>query len=178
VLVLTKPLGTGLIISAIKANKVIEEHVSIATRSMVLLNKTASEIMLEVGVNACTDITGFGLIGHAYEMAEVSKVTVSFFAERIPIFDGCERYVNMGLIPGVSKLSKKYLKDAVRVDPKVRAELLDIMFDAQTSGGLLISLLPEKADILCAKLREKGIVTADIVGCVLERKDVSIIVTP
>jgi selenide,water dikinase len=178
VLVLTKPLGTGLIISAIKANKVIEEHVSIATRSMVLLNKTASEIMLEVGVNACTDITGFGLIGHAYEMAEVSKVTVSFFAERIPIFDGCERYVNMGLIPGVSKLSKKYLKDAVRVDPKVRAELLDIMFDAQTSGGLLISLLPEKADILCAKLREKGIVTADIVGCVLERKAVSIIVTP
>ena len=78
VLVLTKPLGTGLIISAIKADKVFGEHINLATRSMVLLNKTASEVMLEVGVSACTDITGFGLMGHAYELAEASKVTLSF----------------------------------------------------------------------------------------------------
>ena len=67
---------------------------------MVSLNKAAAESMLEVGVSACTDITGFGLIGHGYELAEASNVTLSFFAERIPIFDGCERYVEMGLIPG------------------------------------------------------------------------------
>src|SRR3972149_512496 len=102
-LVLTKPLGTGLIISAIKANKVFEEHISLATRSMVLLNKTASEAMLEVGVNSCTDITGFGLMGHAYELAEASKVTLSFFAGRIPVFDGCERYVRMGLMPELER---------------------------------------------------------------------------
>ncbi|MEK6635164.1 MAG: selenide, water dikinase SelD, partial [Planctomycetota bacterium] len=178
VLVLTKPLGTGLIISAIKANKVFGEHISLATKSMVLLNNTAAESMLEVGVSACTDITGFGLIGHGYELAEASNVTLSFFAERIPIFDGCERYVEMGLIPGVSKLSKKYLKDAVRIDPKVREGLVDILFDAQTSGGLLISLPKGKVELLCTKLREKGVMTAEIIGEVHKRRDVSIIVTP
>ena len=177
-LVLTKPLGTGLIISAIKANKVFEEHISLATRSMVLLNKTASEAMLEVGVNSCTDITGFGLMGHAYELAEASKVTLSFFAGRIPVFDGCERYVRMGLMPGVSKLNKKYLKDAIRIDPKVRKEIVDVLFDAQTSGGLLISIPKGKAEILCTKLKEKGVLTYDVVGEVCERGDVSIIVTP
>jgi len=177
-LVLTKPLGTGLIISAIKADKVLEEHINLATRSMVLLNKTASEAMLEVGVSACTDITGFGLMGHAYELAEASKVTLSFFAGRIPIFDGCERYVKMGLMPGVSKLSKKYLKNAIRINPKVREELVDVLFDAQTSGGLLISIPKGKAEILCTKLKEKGVLTYDVVGEVCERGDVSIIVTP
>ena len=177
-LVLTKPLGTGLIISAIKANKVFEEHISLATRSMVLLNKTASEAMLEVGVNSCTDITGFGLMGHAYELAEASKVTLSFFAGRIPVFDGCERYVRMGLMPGVSKLSKKYLKNAIRINPGVREELVDVLFDAQTSGGLLISVPKGKAEILCTKLKEKGALTYDIVGEVRESGDVSIIVTP
>ena len=178
VLVLTKPLGTGLIISAIKADKVFGEHINLATRSMVLLNKTASEVMLEVGVSACTDITGFGLMGHAYELAEASKVTLSFFAGRIPIFDGCERYVRMGLIPGVSKLSKKYLKNAIRINPKVREELVDVLFDAQTSGGLLISIPKGKAEILCTKLKERGALTYDVVGEVCERGDVSIIVTP
>ena len=177
-LVLTKPLGTGLIISAIKADKVLEEHINLATRSMVLLNKTASEAMLEVGVSACTDITGFGLMGHAYELAEASKVTLSFFAERIPIFDGCERYVKMGLMPGVSKLSKKYLKNAIRINPKVREELVDVLFDAQTSGGLLISVPKGKAEILCTKLKERGALTFDVVGEVHQREDVSIVVTP
>ena len=177
-LVLTKPLGTGLIISAIKANKVFEEHISLATRSMVLLNKTASEAMLEVGVNSCTDITGFGLMGHAYELAEASKVTLSFFAGRIPVFDGCERYVRMGLMPGVSKLSKKYLKNAIRINPKVREELVDVLFDAQTSGGLLISVPKGKAEILCTKLKERGALTFDVVGEVHQREDVSIVVTP
>jgi len=177
-LVLTKPLGTGLIISAIKADKVLEEHINLATRSMVLLNKTASEAMLEAGVSACTDITGFGLMGHAYELAEASKVTLSFFAGRIPVFDGCERYVKMGLMPGVSKLSKKYLKNAIRINPKVREELVDVLFDAQTSGGLLISIPKGKAEILCTKLKEKRALTYDVVGEVRERGDVSIVVMP
>ncbi len=178
VLVLTKSLGTGLIISAIKANKVLEEHVSLATKSMSLLNRTASEIMVEVGVDACTDITGFGLLGHAYEMAEASMVTLIFFAGCIPVFAGCERYVKMGLIPGVSKLSKKYLKNAIKIDPKVRETLADVFFDAQTSGGLLISLSEEKAGIFCSKLRERGVMTAEIIGEVQKRQDVSIIVKP
>jgi len=177
-LVLTKPLGTGLIISAIKADKVLEEHVNLVTRSMALLNKAASEAMLEAGASACTDITGFGLMGHAYELAEASKATLSFFAGRIPIFDGCERYVRMGLIPGVSKLSKKYLKNAIRINPKVREELVDVLFDAQTSGGLLISIPKGKTEILCKKLKERGTLTYDVVGEVREREDVSIIVTP
>lgn len=143
---------------------------------MCQLNKTASETMLEVGVSACTDITGFGLLGHAYEMAEASKATLSFFAERIPVFEGCERYVKMGLIPGVSKLSKKYLKGAITIDSTVPEALIDILFDAQTSGGLLISLPREKAEALCAKLQKRGVMTANIVGEVVERRNVSIIV--
>ncbi|BBO18746.1 selenide, water dikinase SelD [Candidatus Brocadia pituitae] len=178
VLVLTKPLGTGLIISAIKNNKVFEGDEQIVTRSMCQLNKIASETMLEVGVSSCTDITGFGLMGHAYEMAEASKVTLSFFAGRIPIFEGCERYVRMGLIPGVSKLSKKYLKDAIAIDSKVREELVDVLFDAQTSGGLLISIPEGKAEMLCTTLRERGVMSASIVGEVYEGRDVSIVVTP
>jgi len=176
VLVLTKPLGTGLVISATKANKVLEEHIGLITRSMVLLNKTASEVMLEVGVNSCTDITGFGLMGHAYEMAEASKVTLQFFAGRVPVFDGCERYAKMGLIPWVSKLSKKYLKDTIRIDPDVREALVDILFDAQTSGGLLISVPDEKAETLCLKLKAKGLETTDIIGKVCKKEDVSIVV--
>lgn len=178
VLVLTKPLGTGLIISAIKNNKVFEGDEQLVTRSMCQLNKIASETMLEVGVSSCTDITGFGLMGHAYEMAEASKVTLSFFAGRIPIFEGCERYVRMGLIPGVSKLSKKYLKDAIAIDSKVREELVDVLFDAQTSGGLLISIPEGKAEMLCTKLRGRGVMSASIVGEVYECRDVSIVVTP
>lgn len=178
VLVLTKPLGTGLIISAIKNNKVFEGDEQLVTRSMCQLNKIASETMLEVGVSSCTDITGFGLMGHAYEMAEASKVTLSFFAGRIPIFEGCERYVRMGLIPGVSKLSKKYLKDAIAIDSKVREELVDVLFDAQTSGGLLISIPEGRAEMLCTKLRGRGVMSASIVGEVYECRDVSIVVTP
>ncbi|MCF6159408.1 MAG: selenide, water dikinase SelD [wastewater metagenome] len=177
-LVLTKPLGTGLIISAIKANKVLEEHIGLVTKSMVALNNTASETMMEVGVNACTDITGFGLLGHAFEMAEASKVTLSFSAEHIPIFEGCERYVRMGLIPGVSRLGKKYLKDAIRINPKIREDLIDIFFDAQTSGGLLISVPKERVDVLCARLKERGVLTADIVGEVYKRQEVSLVVVP
>lgn len=177
-LVLTKPLGTGLIISAIKANKVCAEDIKRVTASMCQLNKTASETMLEVGVNACTDITGFGLMGHAYEMAEASKATLSFSAGRIPVFEGCERYVRMGLIPGVSKLSKKYLKDAITVDSRVEEEFLDVLFDAQTSGGLLISLPKGKVEILCTKLKERGVMVASVIGEVCERRGVSIVVTP
>ncbi len=177
-LVLTKPLGTGLVISAIKANKASEEHISLVTQCMVQLNKTASEVMLEVGVNSCTDITGFGLMGHGLEMADASKVTLFFFAERIPIFEGCERYVKMGLIPGVSKLSKIYLQDKIRIDPRVREEHKDIVFDAQTSGGLLISVPKEKVEILCTNLKQRGVATASVIGEVHEKRDVSLIVVP
>lgn len=178
VLVLTKPLGTGLIISAIKNNKVFEGDEDLVTRSMCQLNKIASETMLEVGASSCTDITGFGLMGHAYEMAEASKVTLSFCAGRIPIFEGCKRYVGMGLIPGVSKLSKNYLKNDIRIDSSVQEELVDVLFDAQTSGGLLIALSKEKAEILCKRLREKGVLVASIIGEVCERREVSLVVTP
>ena len=177
-LVLTKPLGTGLVISAIKANKASEEHISLVTQCMVQLNKTASEVMLEVGANSCTDITGFGLMGHGLEMADASKVTLFFFAERIPIFEGCERYVKMGLIPGVSKLSKIYLQDKIRIDPRVREEHKDIVFDAQTSGGLLISVPKEKVEILCTNLKQRGVATASVIGEVHEKRDVSLIVVP
>lgn len=171
VLILTKPLGTGLIISAIKAGKALDEEIDLIVESMAMLNKDASEAMVEVGVNACTDITGFGLLGHAYEMTETSHTTFCFSMGQIPIFAGCERYVKMGLMPGASLKNKKYLSEKIKVESSAQREtdIVDVLFDAQTSGGLLISVSRSKEDDLCDKLTKKGVNNARVIGEVVER---------
>lgn len=175
VLILTKPIGIGVINTAIKGEMCPPHVHSLAVDVMKYLNKDASQMMMEVGVNACTDITGFGLLGHAYEMASSSGVTIEFNKNAIPLIEGAKDLAEMGLIPGGCYRNKNYLKREVYLE-NVEDVLADLMFDPQTSGGLLISVEEEKADELYQKLNKKLKFGAFIVGCVRKKQDYDIYV--
>jgi selenide,water dikinase len=175
VLILTKPLGIGVINTAIKGEMCPSETYLLAVEVMKYLNKEASEIMKEIGVNACTDITGFGLLGHAYEMAFSSGVTIEFDKDSIPLIEGARELAQMGLIPGGCYRNKKYLKGKVCIEVE-EDEVIDLMFDPQTSGGLLISVSKEKAEELYRRLNKKLKFGAFIVGRVKEKQEYDIYV--
>ena len=179
VLILTKPLGMGIIGAAIKAEMLTQndEIVKKACKVMTLLNKTASELMQEIGVNSCTDITGFGLLGHSFEMAKGSHKALSISAERVSIIDGVQELAKPDVVPGRSQVNKEFLKDAVIFKDEISAEIIEILFDPQTSGGLLISVERSKADLLLSKLHDAGIDEANIIGEVLEAPIGKVVVT-
>ncbi len=178
VLVLTKPLGGGIIISAYKAGETAEEEVEAMVTTMKSLNAVASEVMQELGASACTDITGFGLLGHAMEMALASNVTLSFKASSIPLMPGALRHAQSGLMPAASVQNKHYVSPTVRLDGKISDDLLDVLYGAETSGGLLISLPREKANSLLSQLQKRGVQEATVIGEVMERHDVCLVVKP
>jgi selenide,water dikinase len=163
-LVLTKPLGTGIISTAIKRNKASKQAIAGITRSMTALNRTASEVMLEVGVNACKDITGFGLLGHTSEMIEGTNVGMVIDAAAVPIFPEAKKYAEMGMVPGGTQRNREFRKDMVDIDSSVPQYLQDILFDPQTSGGLLIAVPKAKVSRLLKRLHEEGIVEAAVIG--------------
>jgi selenide,water dikinase len=163
-LILTKPLGTGIINTAIKAEMVNQKLIDVVTSSMVTLNKKASELMMEVGVHACTDITGFGLLGHAAQMAENSQVGLVFHIDSIPFFPDVDRLAQEGMCPGGSFRNKEYYSSRVDFAKSIPDHMRDVLFDAQTSGGLLICLEPEKAEELLKKLHKDGITDSAIIG--------------
>ncbi len=166
VLLLTKPLGTGIIATAIKAGFAGEETVRKVIKVMASLNRDASEAMMEVGVSACTDVTGFGLLGHACEMVEGSGVGFVIFASRVPILEEALEFSRMGLVPAGAYRNREFRKGMVEV-LGVEEPMLDVLFDPQTSGGLLISVAREKADGLMEGLRKRG-VGAEVIGEVTE----------
>ena len=168
-LLLTKPLGTGIINTALKAGMASEETVAKVTKSMATLNDKASELMQEVGVHACTDITGFGLLGHACQLAEESQVGIKIHFASVPFFAEAEEFVKTGFYPGGSHRNKEFYSGMVKIAPPVPSHVQDILFDAQTSGGLLISLAPEAAQQLLDKLYEAGVSEAAIIGEVVSR---------
>ncbi|MFN3467834.1 MAG: selenide, water dikinase SelD, partial [Candidatus Brocadiales bacterium] len=176
VLVLTKPLGGGLIISAYKAGEASEEEVEAMTTTMKSLNAVASEAMQEVGVDACTDITGFGLLGHGLEMALASKVTLSFLAGKIPLMNGALRHAQSGLMPAASVQNKHYVSPNVRLEGKISDDLMDVLYGAETSGGLLVSLTREKAETFLENLQKRGLQEAVVIGGVVKRQDVCLVV--
>ncbi len=163
-LILTKPLGTGIINTAIKAGMVSEELAGKVTECMISLNKEASELMQETGVDACTDITGFGLLGHSVQLAEGSQVGLEFHLASIPYFPEVEGLAEQGLCPGGSLRNKDYYQDKVEFVGEVPEHVRDVLFDAQTSGGLLICLEAGKAELLLERLKQAGITDAAIVG--------------
>ncbi|MDI3534200.1 MAG: selenide, water dikinase [Thermosediminibacterales bacterium] len=171
VVVLTKPLGIGIMTTGIKADMVSGSDLEKVVSVMTELNRTAAEIAGEVGVNASTDITGFGLLGHAYEMASSSNVTIEFDCKNIPVIEKAIELAKMGIIPAGAYSNRNYLKDFVNIDVEVAEEIRDVLFDPQTSGGLLLSLSEEKKGILLKKLHEKGLTEASAVGKVVEKKD-------
>ncbi len=166
-LLLTKPLGTGILINAFKVDKIDEDGLEPALREMERLNDVASRLALEHGAHAATDVTGFGLTGHALGMAKASKVGVRFVFERLPVHEDVYRLIKAGVTTGCTVLNednvREVLKDYAGLD-KVRREVL---FDPQTSGGLLLAVPPEAAAPLLAALLASGHQAAEI-GEVLE----------
>jgi selenide,water dikinase len=168
-LILTKPLGTGILSTALKAGKVSKETVAKITKYMAALNKKASELMQEVGVHACTDITGFGLLGHACQIAQNSQVGINVNSGSIPIFTEVEEFAKAGLYPGGLYRNKDFYGKMVEFSKQVPDYIQDILFDAQTSGGLLIVLAPEAAELLMSKLQKAGVQDAAIIGEIVSK---------
>jgi selenide,water dikinase len=166
-LVLTKPLGTGIIATALKAGMASEEAVRKMVESMMALNRRASERMLVFGAHACTDITGFGFIGHALEMASASQVGMVIQSGEIPLFPEAMEYAKLGLVPGGAHSNRQFFSCKVEVGPHIPVLRIDLLYDPQTSGGLLISLAPVEAEKLVATLREEGEIHSSIIGEVI-----------
>ncbi len=172
---LTKPIGTGVLATALKAGALSAERTKRLVDVMTLLNRDASEAMLRHHAHACTDITGYGLAGHAREMAEASGVSIVLRAADVPLIDGAAEAASQGYLTGGGKNTRKFLEGAVRIAPTVGETPTALMFDAQTSGGLLIAVPPEETDALLAELRANH-PQAAIVGECVARDDVAVII--
>jgi selenide, water dikinase len=164
VLVLTKPLGTGIVTTALKRGLATDEEAAEVTDWMARLNREASEAARAVGVDAMTDVTGFGLLGHLREMCEASGTGAEVTAMKVPRFAGLEAYVSGGVYPGGTKSNLEYAAAAACFDETVtQAEKL-ILADAQTSGGLLIAVAQAKAPALLEELGSRGVLVAEAIG--------------
>lgn len=174
ILILTKPIGLGIINTAIKAKIASKEAYEKAVKVMAYLNKYAGEIITDYNITSCTDITGFSLIGHAYEMAEPSKKTFRIFKDAIPFIKEAKEYASMGLIPAGCYENKRYLEGKYLLN-NVESWMEDILFDPQTSGGLLISC-KEKDYIDILTRLEKLEVESSVIGRVEDFNDAYIVV--
>ena len=169
-LILTKALGTGIINNALKGGMLDEDTQSEVAQSMATLNKRASELALEVGIHACSDVTGFGLAGHLLEMARESKDTgIEIDSSSLALFPRVEEFAKAGLIPPGTRRNRKFHEEKVSFSRDIPEWKQWIMFDAQTSGGLVLSVPPDKAEHLLKRLHEEGMEKATIIGRVVEK---------
>lgn len=176
ILIITKPLGLGIINTAIKGEMADKEAYDIAVKLMTTLNKYAKEAIDKVGgVNSLTDVTGFGLIGHGVEMAKGSGVTIKIDHKKLPIIAKALEYANMGLVPAGAYANRKHTAENIYIDSIVPKDVEDVLFDPQTSGGLLISVKESKAEELLQALKHTPTDCA-IVGYVVEKQDKCLIV--
>ena len=166
-LILTKSLGIGVITTAIKEQAASEEAISAALASMRTLNKAARDAAAAVGPNACTDVTGFGLTGHLYQMMRASGVTARIYAERVPLLPGALELARQGVGPGGTQRNKDYFGAYVSLASTVEAAVADLLFDPQTSGGLLLSVAGDKTEAMLAAMTAHS-VSASVIGAVME----------
>jgi selenide, water dikinase len=164
VLILTKPLGTGIITTALKKGKASQESVDEAVRSMTTLNATASRVMRNYAVHACSDITGFGILGHGLGMASGSGVTLVIESAKLPLLDAAPRLAEKGYITGGCKRNREFLQEKVSIEKSIREGLIEVALDPQTSGGLLIAVAKRHASQLIEELKGAGIDAATEVG--------------
>lgn len=175
-LILTKPLGTGIISTALKGGNASKAAVAKSVSSMTTLNKKASDLMLTVDVHACTDVTGFGLLGHACEMIECTDVGMVIYSDKVPYFPEAKEYAEMGFVPGGTTRNREFRADMVKIDKSVSRVMVDILFDPQTSGGLLMSVPASDAETLMKRMRKTGIREAAIIGEVVAKPKGRIVV--
>ena len=163
-LVLTKPLGTGVIATAIKGGLAEEESAAAAARSMTALNRRAAELMLEHGARACTDVTGFGLLGHASEMVASGEAGLVIESNALPLLPGAATLAEAGLLPGGLNRNREFYSCRAEIGEEVPTAIADLLHDPQTSGGLLIALAPAAAEGLIEALRAEGNEHAAVIG--------------
>jgi selenide,water dikinase len=164
VLILTKPLGTGIVAFAYQIGRAEAGSVEAATKSMTTLNKKAAELMIKFGAHACTDVTGFSLCGHLSEMALSSGADVEVIWDEIPLFPGVLENAAAGILPGAIERNKESCGSRIIPSDALPQEMVDICYDAQTSGGLLISIAAKDAEKFLKALHREGISTAAIIG--------------
>jgi selenide,water dikinase len=153
-LILTKPIGTGVVSTGIKFGKASDAVMQASLQTMLLAGREAADLMQEFGAHAATDVTGFALLGHAWEVARGSGVTIEIEAERVPLIAGAHELAAQGLLTSGDKTNRQYVGDDIELGVEVSQPLASLMFDPQTAGGLLISINPAHADALLARLRE------------------------
>ena len=176
VLILTKPLGVGIIAFAAQLGRATPEAQTEAARWMTFLNKTASELMVAAGATCATDVTGFGLLGHLSELVAQSGVTAEIVADRVPALPAALDYARQSIVSGGAERNREYARQRLQIEGDVAEELLHILHDPQTSGGLLICIAEGRAEQLLARLRETGHDYATIIGRIVEPSKGRIIV--
>jgi len=169
-IILTKPVGTGIMSTAIKAKLATAQNIKESVAVMSMLNKTAAEVMSQFNVNACTDVTGFGLAGHLLEMAKGSKKAITLFTRKVPMLNNVLDFARMGMVPAGAHKNRKFFEELTYIDEAVDRAMVDLMFDPQTSGGLLISLNKKDAGTCVEKMKING-VNAWIVGEITGESD-------
>lgn len=175
-LVLTKPIGTGVLTTGAKVGMVSDEDYEAMVANMAALNAKAGELVQSVGhVHACTDITGFGLLGHSFEMAEGSNATLKLFSRKVPLLHGARELAEMGIIPAGAYRNMDYVRPHLQVLDSADQALVDLISDPQTSGGLLVSLPADQAFELCRKLKAQSI-TGAIIGEVIKKGEKDLII--
>ena len=177
VLVLTKPLGTGIIATAIKKGVVKNDVIRTAVESMSALNDLASKIMVELGVKTATDVSGFGLLGHLNEICEASKVSAEIKYDDLPLLPGVNKLASDGIIPGGTKRNLSFATSFTYFHDQITKIQQLISADAQTSGGLLISLSPDSAKIFIKKFNERSPIKAQEIGKITKQREKAIFVT-
>jgi len=173
VIILTKPIGTGVISTAIKFGKASDEVVSESIATMLKPGKYAAEAIAKFNVKAATDVTGFALLGHAWEMACASNVTIEIDSVRVPLIKGALELAAAGSLTGADKTNREYVGDTIEIAPKIDSNLVKLFYDPQTAGGLLLAIPEDKADDLLAELR-RNYSRVEIIGRVSERSEKAI----
>jgi len=176
-LILTKPLGTGIISTALKGGLADNDSVAESIKCMRTLNKKAAEVMAQAKVNACTDITGFGLLGHACEMIENRDVGMVIDSSAVPFLPCTQEYAEMGMIPGGTMRNRDFRLHMIDNAAGISDVLMLMLFDAQTSGGLLISASGQKAQTLLERLHQEGVQEAAIIGEVVDKPKGRIVIS-
>ncbi len=169
-IILTKPLGTGIISTALKNSKADDADVEFIMKQMAELNRIPSEIMVRHNANAATDITGFSLIGHLSEMAEASRISIRLNSKEIPLIENVLRYAKDGFIPGGLNDNRFTFQDDVKLEQKFPEEYINVLYDPQTSGGLAICAPPDKTAIMLKEMQSAGIKAA-IIAEVIEKRE-------
>jgi len=165
-LILTKPIGTGAINTAVKFGKASDAAVSAAIKAMTTSAARASKLMVELGAHACTDVTGFGLLGHAYEMAKASNATLEIDAVNVPLLPDVIELIDQGMLTRGDKNNREYVSDTVKLADRLSSAMQSALFDPQTAGGLLVSLPSEKAGLFLSEIPE-----AKFIGHVTDRRE-------